>query len=266
MIDIQVPSIRPEGLRRLAESMKDIATLGATLSVSYGKQIVPENFSEFKFMRFIRQPETLSLSGIPSMAQLRRSIHKLGVNQHWMIFDDDDYLTPASTQYLFECVDFMKMFEYETKMPCFLGTAGFFGSNHHGDRIHISPTNAIMPKDFGLIFSPTIDFSDKKYGVVDICYGGLEEALFCTMATAEFNAVPFKRFQNPSKTKIRKESEKGSSTIHNYDLWVQNSMQLIRHMSGDPKWIYPEKMGAPGTKSPKPFIKRAKELAEEYGL
>lgn len=267
MINVRVTSYRPDGLRNLAQSMIDcgLAKTGALLSVSYDERTIDlYSYGDFPFMRMIPQPK---FSGIPPMFALRRAIHKIPSEFPWLFFDDDDYFTPESTEYLIDCAIFINEFKRFTGRNSYIGTASFFGSNHHGDKIHISPVNALMSKGHGILFSPEIDFSDDSiFGGYDNCIGGFEDQLSTAVAMVHYDAVPFKRFLNPSKTIFRKESVREESDIHKFEIWDANAMAIIRQLSGDLKWKYPKGMGQPGTKTPKPWIKRAEKLKDEFKL
>jgi len=266
MIDIQVTSYRQEGLQNLAQSMVDsgLSEAGAILSVSYDEQAIDiRSFYKFPFMRMIPQPK---FTGIPPMYAMRREIHQLGVRLPWMLFDDDDMFVQDSVEYLEGCVNFINKFEELTNRSCYIGTAGIFGSNYHQDKIHISPQNVIMPKGNGIVFSKNIDFSGSFFSQYDPLVGGFEDDFFTALAVHYFDAVPFKRFMNPSKASFRKEKDRGKSDIHRYDIWDDNIFKAIRDLSGDQNWIYPTGMGAKGTKTPKPWIKYAEKLKEELGF
>ena len=271
MIDIHVPSVRTSGLIRLAESMliknefgQSLANLGCTLKVIYDPATVnPDDMKEFSFVEMAPQKP---FSGTPPLFAIRRQIHSFKGGQPWLLLDDDDYFVADSVEYLFGCCLFLRTFEERTGRLGFIGTAGVFGSNHSGDSIHISPSNAIMPKGHGLLFSSEIEMSGSLFEPFDASIGGLEEALFCSIATYYFNAIPFKRFLNPTYIKFRKEKDRETSAIHDYDTWKNNSMKIIRELSGDPSWTYPSGMGNKGTKSPKTWVKRAQLLKEEYKI
>ena len=266
MLDVHVTSYRQAGLLVLIQSMINakLVDFGAILSVSYDPRTInPDDFKLYHFVRMIPQPHYV---GIPPMFALRAEIHKLGIDRTWMLLDDDDYFVPESLLYLTQCVSFIEGMEEETDRNFFLGTDSHFGSTHHKDRIHISPQNALMPKGKGLMFSKKISFNHPIFAQVMPCLGGLEEHLMCALATMHYDAVPLKRFQNPTKCNIRPLPDRQSSPIHNYDTWKDNSMMIIRRISGDLDWQYPRDMQSKGTKTPLPYIKRAKMLAEKYGL
>jgi hypothetical protein len=237
---------------------------GCILSVSYDQRTInPSDFKKYPFMRMTPQPK---YSNIPPMYAMRREIHKMGVKLPYLLLDDDDYFTPESTRYLIDCAMYINGLEEESGYQFFLGTDSFFGSNHHKDRIHISPVNALMPKGKGLMFTSGIDLSGSFFEQYEWCLGGLEEHLLCAIATKFFDAIPLKRFQNPTKCTLRKTEDRYTSPIHNHDVWKGNSMTIIRSLSGEANWQYPINMYSKGTKAPKVWMHRAEKFKEEFGI
>ena len=124
-----------------------------------------------------------------------------------------------------------------------------------------------MSKGHGILFSPEIDFSDDRaFSNYDTCIGGFEDQLSTALAMTYYDAVPFKRFLNPSSIVFRKEKDRATSDIHDFAIWDVNAMSIIRELSGDHNWRYPKGMGDKGSKTPKPWIKRAQKLKDEFGL
>lgn len=198
-----------------------------------------------------------------SMFRLRRMAHELfgPPAAPWLLFDDDDRFREGSGPYLLDTAKELKRAEEAFGRPVFIGTAGVFGSRAAGNRVHLSPPNALMPKGHGLLFSDHISFAPTAYEAFEVL-GGLEEAMMCALAIAHMNAVPMKRFMNPTKVKRRTEEQRRDSLIHNYNIWDRNAMQVIRSLSDDWGWSYPIGMGKKGRKSPLFWEKRTRELAK----
>lgn len=266
MIDVHVPSIRPSNLVNLAKSMKDhgLFDAGAQLTVvyspkAYTDQQVSAIADQFPGTRMT--PETTNNPIAPSMVSHRIDAHRaFKLDMPWMLFDDDDEFVAGSFDYIRQCVNLITSLERIIKRPWFIGTAGHFGSNSKGDHPHFSPANALMPKGHGIIFSQNLNLAPFE-GAEEIA-GGLEEHLICAWLTEAYDAIPIKRFRNPSKIKFRREADRQLSAIHNWEIWNANSMAAIRGLSGDHSWVYPRGMGSEGSKTPRPYRKRVEALSK----
>lgn len=240
---------------------------GAQLTVVYS----PKTYSDQQASDIADQfpgtrmtPETTNNPIAPSMVSHRIDAHRaFDISQPWMLFDDDDEFRPGCVQYIRQCVDLIHELEAITSRPWFLGTAGSFGSNHKGDTPHFSPSNALMPKGHGIIFSRSLNLAN--CGDFSQIAGGLEEHLICALLTEKYDAIPIKRFRNPAKIKFRKEVDRQVSPIHDWETWNNNSMVAIRLLSGDRNWSYPRGMGdSSGKKSPQSYVKRVESLCHQF--
>jgi len=263
-LNIQIPSVRPsilETLRTFDEHFADPFAFSFTVHGRHEPEVEKEVRGHHRVIDYIPQADEAR----PSMSKLRRAMNVPG-QELWMALDDDARFTEGSERYYSECVKAVIEAREDFGRPIYLGTDGAFGSRFHGDRIHLSRTNSLMPNGKGLIFCG-INFAGERFDFMDRVEGGLEDFLFCCAAIEHFNAVPLKRFLNPTKNHKSNEEQRKSSFIHDYDVWMANAVRFIRQMSGEYSWVMPIGMGDKGpnkSKCPRPYIRRTEALMKEF--
>jgi hypothetical protein len=224
-LSIQVPSIYPEAMEALYDSW------------------VEEDLPAFSDLHYAPQGYLLKLAGAashpfsklnyPSMFMLRSFLwERSPVANYYLMTDDNAIFKPGIKKYLEQCLDWMD----DHPEAGFMSLAGFFGSYAKKDGMHFSNAK-IWNINLGLIVRGNIQPFPEGAKVLT---GGLEDVVTCYWVL-EQGYLPAKRFLAPVKHigLPAKERLKGSSWIHDWDVWDKNAMELIRHRYKDPTWSMP---------------------------